>query len=138
MPLSKPEPGCLFCDLTSHRILCQSPGWYVRHDNYPARPGHVEAVPKRHVESFFALTTAEVAEGYELLRQASSLLADGYAPDGWTIGINDGPAAGQSIPHLHIHLVPRHWGDVPDPRGGIRRALPNCNPDTWVTPTKES
>jgi diadenosine tetraphosphate (Ap4A) HIT family hydrolase len=124
---------CLFCDATASRILCENPGWFARYDNYPSTPGHVEIVPKRHVESFDDLTAAEAVAAYALLREARRRLAAEYAPDAWTIGINDGPAAGRTIHHLHIHLIPRRWGDVPDPRGGIRRGLPNGDPDKWVT-----
>jgi len=127
-------PGCLFCDQDAHRVLFSSARWYVRYDGYPATPGHVEVVPTRHVESFFDLTEAEAAEMYAVLARARQILTDRHRPDGWTIGVNDGRAAGRSIDHLHIHLIPRYWGDVPDPRGGIRRALPNCNPDAWAAP----
>jgi diadenosine tetraphosphate (Ap4A) HIT family hydrolase len=125
--------GCLFCNQTAHRILWQTAHWYVRYDNYPATEGHVQAVPKRHVDSFFDLTEAEVTEMYGVLTTARQILTDRHHPDGWTIGVNDGRAAGRSIDHLHIHLIPRYWGDVEDPRGGIRKALPNCDPDAWDT-----
>lgn len=128
------EP-CLFCDPSQSRILIQSPGWYVRYDNFPATEGHVEVVSKRHVESWFDLRAAERHEGMALLDTAAAkLIFNGLRPDSWNIGINDGPAAGQSIPHLHIHLVPRYAGDQPDPRGGIRRGLPGFQQlaDAWA------
>lgn len=128
--------NCLFCrfeDQSVNRIFIESANFYARYDNYPAVPGHVEVVPKRHVESFFELTEAEAAEAYELLKQARSRLAEEYAPAGYTIGINEGRAAGRSVDHLHIHLIPRHDGDVADPRGGIRQILPNCQPAEWLT-----
>lgn len=59
-----------------------------------------------------------------LLDEARGLLANEFQPDGWNVGINDGPAAGQTVPHLHIHLIPRYAGDLPDPRGGVRWVLP--------------
>lgn len=128
--------NCLFCrfeDRSVNKIFIQSANFYARYDNYPAVPGHVEVVPKRHVESFFELTKAEAAEAYELLKEARSQLAERYAPAGYTIGINEGRAAGRSVDHLHIHLIPRHDGDVADPRGGIRQILPNCDPSEWHT-----
>lgn len=130
-----PDRDCLFCRPHDSKILCESPGWYARYDNFPATPGHVEIVPKRHIESWFDLAEDEVTEMHDLTRSARDLLTAEYAPDGWTIGVNEGRAAGRSIDHLHIHLIPRHYGDVPDPRGGIRRGLPNCDPDAWSTPT---
>lgn len=127
-------PGCIFCqrhDPAINRIMLANATAFVRYDNYPAAPGHVEVVPKRHVESFFNLTPAEVTDVYALLSAARARLAAEHAPDGFTIGINEGRAAGRTVDHLHIHLIPRHFGDVPDPRGGIRRALP-CEPDLWA------
>lgn len=126
------EP-CLFCDPSRSRILCESQGWYVRYDNFPATPGHVEVVPREHIESYFDLSDAEMVEGWRLLHRARAILAAQYVAHGWTIGINDGKAAGRSVDHLHIHLIPRKWGDVKDPRGGIRRGLPNGDPDAWTT-----
>ncbi|WP_101390233.1 HIT family protein [Streptomyces sp. TLI_146] len=126
---------CLFCrrerpDL--NRIMHENKTFYIRYDNFPAAEGHVEIVPKRHVESFFQLTTRELKDAYSLIRFARENIDDRHHPDGYTIGVNEGRAAGRTIDHLHIHLIPRHHNDVADPRGGIRRAVPNCEPDTWT------
>ena len=126
--------GCLFCareDQTLNRVLRENELFYTRFDNFPSRPGHVELVPKRHVESFFDLTQPEVLAFYALMAETRTALLDAYAPDGFTIGVNEGKAAGRGVHHLHVHLIPRHIGDLPDPRGGIRRALPNGDPDLW-------
>lgn len=127
---------CIFClhdDPELNRIMCENMSFFARHDNFPATIGHLEIVPKRHIESFFDLTDAEIGEAYALLREAQRMLAEKYEPHGYTIGINEGRAAGRSVDHLHIHLIPRYHGDVKDPRGGIRQAAPNCDPDSWVT-----
>ncbi|WP_244199866.1 HIT family protein [Amycolatopsis thailandensis] len=79
------------------------------------------------------LTTHENTELHTLSIQASRVLADRFHPDGYTIGINEGRAAGRTIDHLHLHLIPRHQGDVPDPRGGIRHVLPGPSPDKWLS-----
>ncbi|MFG1948802.1 HIT family protein [Nonomuraea sp. NPDC048826] len=130
------QDDCIFClrhDPKLNRILCENTTFFARHDNYPAVAGHVEIVPKRHVASFFELTDHEILEAYALLREARSKLIKEYdTPDGYTIGVNEGKAAGQSIEHLHVHLIPRYFGDVKDPRGGIRQAAPNCEPDSWL------
>ncbi|MGI5414254.1 HIT family protein [Actinomadura luteofluorescens] len=129
------EPPCLFCDRTASVVIGETRYWYIRLDGYPANPGHVEVVPFRHVDSFFDLNGSETAELYGVLTYARNLVADKFGePDGWTIGINDGRAAGRSIDHLHVHLIPRHHGDVDDPRGGIRQCAPNCTPDAWTEP----
>ncbi|MQY05180.1 AP-4-A phosphorylase [Actinomadura sp. RB68] len=111
--------------------MCENEAFYARYDNFPANPGHIEIVPKRHIESFFELNESEILSAYELIHEAKDILDEKYLPEAYTIGINDGKAAGRTIDHLHIHIIPRHQGDVADPRGGIRRAAPNCDPDTW-------
>jgi len=128
--------GCLFCgwtDPNANRLLCENASFYARLDNFPATPGHAEIVPKRHVESFFDLMDHELVDAYALLNNARKVLESRFGPDGYTIGVNEGIAAGRTVHHLHIHLIPRTFGDVPDPRGGIRRGLPNGDPDLWVT-----
>lgn len=130
------QADCIFClrhDPKLNRILCENNTFFARYDNYPAAAGHVEIVPKRHVVSLFELTDREVLEAYALLGEArSKLIKEHDTPDGYTIGVNEGRAAGQSVEHLHIHLIPRYFGDVKDPRGGIRQAAPNCDPDSWL------
>ncbi|MEU6404589.1 HIT domain-containing protein [Streptomyces sp. NPDC046985] len=129
------ESACIFCQRNQPRlnqIMQQNKTFYVRYDNFPATAGHVEVVPKRHVESFFDLTAREVKDAYSLILAARQRLTDEHRPDGFTIGVNEGRAAGRTVDHLHIHLIPRRVGDVEDPRGGIRRAVPNCDPDLWT------
>jgi diadenosine tetraphosphate (Ap4A) HIT family hydrolase len=124
---------CLFCDPSRSKILCQNTRFYARYDEFPATPGHVEIVPKRHVLSIWDLTEPEMAAAWRLAATAAGLIAAEHRPDGWNIGVNDGAAAGRTIHHLHIHLIPRYAGDQPDPRGGIRRGLPNGDPDVWAS-----
>jgi diadenosine tetraphosphate (Ap4A) HIT family hydrolase len=89
-------------------------------DAYPVSPGHSLVIPKRHIGSWFEATPEEVSAMLELLEDGKTMLDASHHPDGYNIGINDGPAAGQTVPHLHMHLIPRFAGDVPDPRGGVR------------------
>ncbi len=126
---------CLFCkldDSSLNDILIESFSFVVRRDNFPVSKGHVEVVPRRHVESFFDLTATEIAEAYELMQDARKKIDDEFSPAAYTIGVNDGTAAGRTIDHLHIHLIPRYEGDVEDPRGGIRQILPGAHPDKWA------
>lgn len=81
-------------------------------------------IPRRHVASFFGITNEERLSMLRLLDEARGQLANEFQPDGWNVGINDGPAAGQTVLHLHIHLIPRYAGDLLDPRGGVRWVLP--------------
>jgi diadenosine tetraphosphate (Ap4A) HIT family hydrolase len=133
-PVTGGTARCLLCrvdDTSANQVLMDSDHFYVRYDNFPASDGHVEVVPKRHVVSFFDLSPSEMAEAYRLMRDAQKTLSKQYDPQGYTIGINEGRAAGRSVDHLHIHLIPRYEGDVADPSGGIRQILPNCNPAEW-------
>jgi diadenosine tetraphosphate (Ap4A) HIT family hydrolase len=114
---------------TSRIIEATTACWLIR-DGYPISPGHTLVIPKRHVRSFFDLTVAEQLDALNLLQRAKQDLDQQYAPQGYNIGINDGPAAGQTIPHLHIHLIPRYSGDRPDPRGGVRWIIPE-KADYW-------
>ncbi|GAA4538387.1 HIT family protein [Amycolatopsis samaneae] len=134
---SDQEEGCLFCQFTDrslNRVLEETAHFYARWDNYPAAKGHVEIAPKKHMLSFFDLNPDDLKEMYGLMSVVKSRLEEKYQPNGYTIGVNDGRAAGRTVDHLHIHLIPRYTGDVTDPRGGVRRILPNCDPDSWSSP----
>jgi diadenosine tetraphosphate (Ap4A) HIT family hydrolase len=92
-------------------------------DNQPLSRGHVLVVPKRHVADFFEMTPEEQLAVLELLREAHRLARTEHSPDGFNIGVNVGQAAGQSRMHVHVHLIPRYLGDVPNPKGGVRCVL---------------
>jgi len=93
-------------------------------DKHPVSPGHLLIIPKRHYPTFFDVPTVERDAMFALLETAKGYLDNRYHPDGYNIGINVEPAAGQTVMHCHLHLIPRYQGDVPDPRGGIRKMLP--------------
>src|SRR5271155_5876708 len=116
------KPECLFCDFTDpdrNTIITETELAYARWDNFPASEGHAEIVPKRHVESYFDLTDNELLAIYGLPKQVKNIVDTQYHPDAYNIGINDGEAAGRTIHHCHVHLIPRYIGDVENPRGGI-------------------
>ena len=115
---------CPFCRLPTERVVIAGDEALVIRDGFPVSPGHTLVIPRRHVGSFFELTEAERHCVFELLAQARAELIENFRPDGFNIGINDGVAAGQTVPHLHLHLIPRYFGDVPDTSGGVRWALP--------------
>jgi diadenosine tetraphosphate (Ap4A) HIT family hydrolase len=93
-------------------------------DGFPIATGHTLVVPARHVADFFALTKPEQADVLSLTDLVREQLALDLRPDGFNIGINAGPAAGQTVDHAHVHVIPRFSGDVSDPRGGIRWVIP--------------
>jgi len=125
------EASCPFCALPAERILLLADEALVIRDAFPVSPGHTLVVPRRHIGSFFELTDAERACMVELLAQAKAELDLSFQPHGFNIGINEGAAAGQTVPHLHLHLIPRYRGDAPDPRGGVRWVLP-AKAKYWV------
>jgi diadenosine tetraphosphate (Ap4A) HIT family hydrolase len=121
---------CPFCTLPASRIVAESELGVVVKDAFPISPGHTLIIPRRHVGSFFDLTADERSSLLELLSSAKTGLESEFHPDGYNIGINDGPAAGQTVAHVHLHLIPRYAGDSPDPRGGVRWVLPE-KADYW-------
>ena len=117
------EP-CPFCSIPADRVLLESAVAVACWDAYPVSEGHTLVVPRRHVASVFGLSPTEQQELWGLLARVREALNERLRPDGFTIGINDGAAAGQTVGHAHIHVIPRRKGDVPDPRGGIRWVIP--------------
>jgi diadenosine tetraphosphate (Ap4A) HIT family hydrolase len=94
-------------------------------DGYPVNPGHTLVIPRRHLDSWFDASRQEQAAMLELVELIKAGLDQGEPrPDGFNIGINVGEAAGQTVMHLHVHLIPRFAGDVDDPRGGVRWVVP--------------
>lgn len=94
-------------------------------DGFPVSPGHALIIPRRHVASFFDLTQDERQDMFNMVDEVKRILDDRFHPDGYNIGVNIGETAGQSIFHVHLHLIPRYSGDVPNPRGGVRGVIPH-------------
>lgn len=116
------EANCPFC--ADQNGVLRNKLAYVRADNFAVSAGHMLVIPYRHVASFFALTSAERQAMMDLLLEAREFVEQKHRPDGYNMGINVGEAAGQTIAHVHIHLIPRYEGDVPNPRGGVRGVIP--------------
>lgn len=120
------KTDCLFCNMKTDndQILLESRHAYVIYDKYPVNPGHALIIPKRHMKDYFDLEPEEEAEIWALVKKTKALVDDMLHPDGWNIGINCGKAAGQTVFHLHVHLIPRYNGDVDAPEGGVRGVVP--------------
>jgi diadenosine tetraphosphate (Ap4A) HIT family hydrolase len=114
---------CLFCYFKG-KATFENEFIIVFFDAYPVSPGHSLIITKRHVQSFFQISDIELINLRLGINEAKCQLDNQFRPNGYNIGINDGEAAGQTIKHLHIHLIPRYEGDSPDPRGGIRWIFP--------------
>jgi diadenosine tetraphosphate (Ap4A) HIT family hydrolase len=127
MSASRPD-DCPFCHLPPGRILDANTHAVTIADAFPVSPGHTLVILRRHTASFFDLTAEELASVYELLQRAKARLGGSLNPDGYNVGINEGEAAGQTLLHLHIHLIPRFVGDVVQPRGGVRNVIPGAGP----------
>ncbi|QKI88262.1 HIT family protein [Thiomicrorhabdus xiamenensis] len=112
---------CPFCQIDGY---LQNASCYARFDIYPVTEGHTLIIPKRHAETWFDMTRSEQIDALELVEQAKTYLLERYQPDGFNIGVNCGEVAGQSVPHAHIHLIPRYSGDTDDPKGGVRGVIP--------------
>jgi diadenosine tetraphosphate (Ap4A) HIT family hydrolase len=112
------------CELCiPHEVVHENALAYARYDSHSLSRGHVLVVPKRHVANFFDMTIEEQLAVLALLNKAHESGQAQHSPDGYNIGVNVGKAGGQSRMHVHVHLIPRYSGDVPDPRGGIRCVL---------------
>lgn len=102
----------------------------VIRDGYPVSPGHTLIIPYRHITSLIELSGPEWIDLQQALQNVRNQIDTQYTPDGYNVGINEGIAAGQTVLHLHIHLIPRYQGDQKDPRGGVRWIFPD-KADYW-------
>ncbi len=116
---------CFFCGIINTKnYVLENELAIAKFDNFPVNKGHLEVIPKRHVKDWWETTLEERIAIFNLLDEAKKMVDDKYHPDGYNIGMNLGETAGQSIMHLHVHLIPRYNGDVPNPRGGVRGVIP--------------
>jgi diadenosine tetraphosphate (Ap4A) HIT family hydrolase len=119
------KDSCIFCNIPTNRIVLKDKLSYSIFDQFPVSKGHALIIPYRHVSSFFDLTDDEYLEIRYLINEMKLRIDHSFSPTGYNIGINIGATAGQSIQHVHIHLIPRFTGDVPDPFGGVRNVIPD-------------
>lgn len=118
--------ACIFCEIaTNDRVIDQTDHCFVIRDAFPVTEGHTLIIPKRHVADYFDLTIAETSEIQRLLHKHKSQIEQSdLSVDGFNIGINVGATAGQTVFHVHVHLIPRRIGDVENPKGGVRGVIP--------------
>ena len=117
-----PNNPCLFC--APRAVTRRNELAYATRDSFPISPGHSLIIPLRHCADFFDLSAEELAACMHLLVATRKDLDVEFKPDGYNIGVNVGPAGGQSVLHAHVHLIPRYAGDHPNPRGGVRQIIP--------------
>lgn len=114
---------CPFCNLEKEKIM-ESKLSFAIYDGFPVNEGHSLIIPKRHTANYFDLSLEEQTDCFELLNRVKVILQERYNPNGFNVGININEAAGQTVSHVHIHLIPRYNGDVEEPRGGVRGVIP--------------
>lgn len=117
---------CPFCVIENSReIIAENELSLAFYDGFPVSPGHALIIPKRHVSSFFDLSEEERIDMLRLADQVKKILESKFRPDGYNIGVNVGESAGQSVFHVHMHIIPRYTGDVENPKGGVRGVIPS-------------
>jgi len=122
------QTRCPFCNLEQSRIRLENEFGVSLPDAFPVAVGHTLVIPKRHVASLFDLPAEEQAAIWRLVAQVRDKLVSELHPDGFNVGVNDGSAAGQTVMHAHVHVIPRWKDDVADPRGGVRWIMPDKAP----------
>ena len=120
--MTDPNDPCLFCG--PRGVVRQNELAYCTRDTYPVSPGHSLVMPFRHCAGFFDLTPEEISACMDLVRLEQRVLDKEFSPDGYNVGVNVNSAGGQSIFHVHIHVIPRYAGDSKNPQGGIRQVIP--------------
>jgi diadenosine tetraphosphate (Ap4A) HIT family hydrolase len=116
---------CPFCHPGAEReLIVESATAYAIYDKFPVSDGHALIIPKNHCSNYFELSFKEQSACWFMANHVKQLLVKKYYPDGFNVGININAAAGQTVPHVHIHLIPRYSGDVERPEGGVRGVIP--------------
>ena len=117
---------CPFCNPDKDReIVLESASVFAIYDKFPVSNGHVLIIPKKHVSNYFELSFKEQSACWFVLNSVQKIIKEKFNPDGFNVGININETAGQTVPHVHIHLIPRYYGDVEIPRGGVRGVIPD-------------
>lgn len=120
----KRNKDCPFCSPTSDRdLITESASSYSIYDKFPVSPGHALVIPKIHEGCYFSLSSHARTSCWVMVNRVKEIVEEKFHPDGFNIGINVGTSAGQTIPHVHIHLIPRYVGDVDNPTGGVRNVI---------------
>jgi diadenosine tetraphosphate (Ap4A) HIT family hydrolase len=127
--MDQPKPDCIFCQIAQRlktaEIISEHQHCFVIKDQFPVTKGHLLIIPYQHIEMWFTANPEIQQDMLLALNQSKDFLDTTFHPAGYNIGLNCGKAAGQTVMHLHMHLIPRYDGDVIDPRGGVRGVVPD-------------
>ena len=124
---------CPFCHVEESQVVFRDDLVFAIWDRYPVSDGHLLIVTARHIADWFEATEVEQHAVMRALERGRQIILERHAADGFNVGVNIGEPAGQTVPHLHVHLIPRLDGDVPDPRGGVRQGS-GCSPSRFHEP----
>lgn len=115
--------NCVFCNM--YKVILKNKSCYAIYDKYPVSEGHMLVIPYKHTYDYFSLNQEEKKDIIDMIDIVKEHLDLNYNPDAYNIGINNGTEAGQTIPHVHVHIIPRYKGDIKDPTGGVRGVIPD-------------
>lgn len=118
--------NCVFCEIVAGEhdidVVLETDEFLCFYDNYPVNEGHTLVIPKTPVRYLEEVQDTRI---FEVLQQALEIINERHSPDATNIGLNNGEAAGQTVPHLHWHIIPRYEGDMENPEGGVRGVIPD-------------
>ncbi|AKI97677.1 HIT family protein [Kosmotoga pacifica] len=117
--------NCPFCNPDDNEVVLKNDLCYARFDKYPVSVGHVLVIPFRHFSDYFEATIEEKVAMVRLIDEVKKFLDRKFKPDGYNVGVNVGKSAGQTVMHVHVHVIPRYKGDIEDPTGGVRGVIPS-------------
>ena len=117
--------NCIFCNIDKDRIILENEDAFAVYDVFPVSKGHMLIIPKKHIKNYFEADEQLRAQLWKLVDECKKMSDKKFTPQGYNVGINCGEAAGQTVMHLHIHLIPRYSGDIENPRGGVRGVIPD-------------
>ena len=135
--MSSNQEPCRFCKQSTERLIVSGEFGFATWDRHPVNDGHFLVIPHRHFANYFDINDQERDELWRLVEAGQKIVEEKHRPDGYNIGINVGHWAGQSIHHLHIHVIPRYQGDVENPKGGVRSVIPARRHYTLQPPSND-
>ncbi len=119
------SPACKFCNVSPEKNFLNGDYGFAQWDKHPVSEGHALVIPQRHFADYFEASEQERNQLWKMVSEVREIIEAKHRPQGYNVGINVGAVAGQSILHLHIHIIPRYQGDMENPQGGVRGVIPD-------------
>ncbi len=115
---------CPFCNVAKNKIITSNSLAFAIYDNTPVNKGHVLVIPFRHFSNYFEATKEEKYAIIDLIEEVKRIIDEKFSPQGYNLGVNIGLCSGQTVMHVHYHVIPRYTGDMKEPKGGVRGVIP--------------